>query len=192
MGQTNGGIGQTSGGMGQTSGVGRGQRGGGMSQRGGGRGQRGSHTWPMWDRNNTPPFEVPTSSLVTAMLVTVGTPSLGLSHHSIGHHTELVGHEAYVPYSDGLGTGALFTLGGLGLPGIVLIISGDDDIVAFGRAALRMWCLQPWQVPMLVTKPQVPLELGADADGKPQVLLELGNYQVKDLLAEKEYIANQE
>ncbi|GKC68117.1 hypothetical protein Tco_1100715 [Tanacetum coccineum] len=28
----------------------------------------------MWDHNNTPPFEEPTSSLVTAMLVTVGTP----------------------------------------------------------------------------------------------------------------------
>nr|GEV16855.1 hypothetical protein [Tanacetum cinerariifolium] len=67
-------------------------------------------------------------------------------------------------------------------------ILGDGDIVAFGGAALRMWCLQPWrvgytftpsrtrnskpnnflnkrqhchlmQVPMLVTKPQIPLEL---------------------------------
>ncbi|GKA30317.1 hypothetical protein Tco_0716622 [Tanacetum coccineum] len=28
----------------------------------------------MWDHNNTPPFEEPTSSLVTAMLVTVDTP----------------------------------------------------------------------------------------------------------------------
>ncbi|GJY98748.1 hypothetical protein Tco_0516178 [Tanacetum coccineum] len=36
----------------------------------------------MWDHNNTPPFEEPTSSLVT-----VGTPLWGPSHHS-----ELVGH----------------------------------------------------------------------------------------------------
>nr|GEZ10894.1 helitron helicase-like domain-containing protein [Tanacetum cinerariifolium] len=47
-----------------------------------------SHTWPMWDHNNTPPFEKPTSSLVTAMLVTVGIPLLGPSHHFIGHHSE--------------------------------------------------------------------------------------------------------
>nr|GEV85965.1 hypothetical protein [Tanacetum cinerariifolium] len=70
-------------------------------------------------------------------------------------------------------------------------ILGDDDIVAFGGAALRMWCLQPWRVgypftpsrtrnsetnnflnkrqhchlmlvSTLVTKLQVPLELGDD------------------------------
>nr|GEV91996.1 hypothetical protein [Tanacetum cinerariifolium] len=72
-----------------------------------------------------------------------------------------------------------------------ILMIGDDDIVAFGGEALCMWCLQPWrggypftpsrtrnsepnnflnktqhchlmQVPMLVTKPQVPLELGDD------------------------------
>nr|GEU67195.1 hypothetical protein [Tanacetum cinerariifolium] len=46
----------------------------------------------MWDRNNTPRFEEPTSSLVTVMLVTVSTPLLDQSHHSIGYHSELVGH----------------------------------------------------------------------------------------------------
>nr|GEV13253.1 hypothetical protein [Tanacetum cinerariifolium] len=53
-------------------------------------------------------------------------------------------------------------------------ILGDYDIVAFGEATLLMWCLRSWRVPMLVTKPHVPLELGADADGKPHVLLKLG------------------